>query len=162
MELNKVLERLQSTIDKLKNLDESQFEFTAFVTDWRLHSDITKHHVTGYGVVCDTVGWYPRWYPESGFTYKLCTYNVNLFYEEDFHPKSIIKGLMKHHGISQTLVGVLFFGECFIKNSNQQDEVWFKSANFFTLDKSIERFEMMHTGIEMGLINPNWESNLGS
>lgn len=162
MELNQILERLQSTIDNLKTLDEDHFEFTDFVADFRLVSNISKHHVSGYGVVCDTAGWYPKWYPESGFTWGLTRFSVNLFYQESCHRTFIIEGLMKHHGLSQTLIGVLFFGETLVKNANQENEIWFKSSNNFTLKQTIARFHLMHTGLEMGVINPDWDNKLGS
>ena len=110
--------------------------------------------------VADFVGWYPVWFPKSGFSYEFKNNDVFLTYEGSPKQEDIIAGLCEWHGLSKTIIGCLFFGEIIIINPNKPNKTVFKSFNTISRVQLIKRFEAMYRCIDQNLIDPNWTNNL--
>ncbi len=103
-----VLKRLNATLKNLKELPNSNFNYGDFVKRKKTIDGVTC------GTVCCVAGWYPKWFPKSGLTWD----QFGLSAPEGADVSDM---LMKHHGISNDLVSVLFYGQKEIFNSQKND-----------------------------------------
>lgn len=129
--LTKVIEQLDLTIANMKTLKESEFDYSYLVSEF----DEEKK----CGTVCCVAGWYPKWYPESGFRWVVTNKNWpsmrNNHYSYDSY-NCIYQALSDFHGVSQYIVKILFYGyDC--------TEFDFITPKFYPLPDVIERFEKM-------------------
>lgn len=58
----KQVENLRLILSKLKTLKPKEFDFSSFVTEFDREN--------GCGTVCCVVGWFPKWFPNSGLIWK--------------------------------------------------------------------------------------------
>ena len=98
MELNQILERLDYTIEKAKELKIKQFKYSSVVTDFDF--------IHNCGTVCCIFGHYPNWGIE-GFYYDIDQWeNVTVSGPNgDWHTD-----LMAYHGLTWKTIHFLFFG----------------------------------------------------
>jgi hypothetical protein len=102
MEKALILSRLQDTIDKLKELDPSKFNYSHFIDEY----DADK----GCGTVCCVAGWYPTWFPLAHLRYLVSFGEVELISELG-DPVDIQSALISFHGLGSVLVRALFYGD---------------------------------------------------
>lgn len=128
MEKEEVLNKLIQTRDNLLTLKPEEFAYDSLVSEY--------DNETSCGTVCCAVGWYPKWYPESGFFWKRYAYGIAL--EHKRGSSDISKYLMDFHGISENLVQTLFYGSNF--KPLDIESLWSYEMEQYTLEELVERF----------------------
>ena len=143
MELNKVLERLDYTISKAKELKPEQFDYSDIVMEF--------DELNECGTVCCILGHYPNW-QIKGFSYfkSIVDFEVDYSETDSFDIKD---GLFHYHGISLTLVNFLFFG----RGNLFMNLPYYDDLKDYSLSEVIQRFEHIRTLLASGEITPNQE-----
>lgn len=98
MNKKQVLKRLNATLQQLLKLEPGQFYYSSYVASFNANNLC--------GTTCCVAGWYPQWFPKSGFQY-------NKYREQKLvHNKYSIEFALKtYHGIGLSFVRCLFYGE---------------------------------------------------
>jgi hypothetical protein len=89
-----IIERLEKTIQMMKNLDEGSFDYSAWVSKY--------DHENMCGTICCVLGWYPKYFPETGITWD----NKDGCLAGKFSTSA-----KEYHGISRELYDCLFTGD---------------------------------------------------
>lgn len=100
-----VLSKLNDTLKKMKELDPKKFNYAHFVTECDLNKVC--------GTVCCILGWYPLWFPESGFKWIVPTgvvIKIKLRFGEN-EMEDIELASLAYHSISSKLNLILFYGD---------------------------------------------------
>lgn len=105
-----ILDRLIATRKKLRNLPDSKFDYSGY---------ITKYH-NGCGTVCCVAGHYPLWFPEAGLVYR-SVYDDPEYWEFGKQKvyldtisgstRGISNLLANYHGLKEDLIAYLFYGD---------------------------------------------------
>lgn len=88
-----ILDKLHQTIVKMRQLEDDQFYFGAFVSAF---DSVNKCATTA----C-VAGWYPKWFPESPFEWEGLSFKCRTH-------ESVLEGLAMFHDIKKHLVHLLF------------------------------------------------------
>lgn len=101
MNKQKILSRLQATIDQLEKLKPKQFDYSLYVSNY------SKRHKCG--TVCCVAGWYPKWFPESEleWVYDEMGY-INLYDKSREYDTDEMLGI--YHDLSNDIINFLFYG----------------------------------------------------
>ena len=94
------IKRLEDTIEKLKTLKSSEFDYSSFVSKYE----------GDCGTVCCVAGWYPKWFPELGLKWII---ENNVLYLTKSGVYDISCDLMEWHKISSNEIKFLFFGDTY-------------------------------------------------
>lgn len=100
MEQQLKIQRLEATIEKMKQLKPEQFHYADYVHEW--------DHRTGCGTVCCVGGWYPQWFPESGLIYFGA--GMDLRFRNGEIADDAEDGLQNWHGLESNVINYLFYG----------------------------------------------------
>lgn len=140
MELNQVLQHLDYTISKAKELKPEQFDYSDVVMEF---DELKK-----CGTVCCILGHYPNW-QIKGFSYFKSIVDFEVDYSET-DSIDIKDGLSHYHGISLTLVNFLFFG----RGPLFRNLPHYNDLKDYSLSEVIQRFELVRKLLASGAITP--------
>lgn len=118
--------KLNWTINKLKKLKPQQFQYNTYVEHF--------NYETNCGTVCYIVGWYPKWFPSSKFTWD--GEKLSKLKHEDYLA-NIRGALKKYHGLEIEEINYLFYGEVY----KEEPELSFLERKHLTIENVIKRFE---------------------
>jgi hypothetical protein len=96
---NEIANKLQLTLDKLKELPEELFFYRTFVK--------TYNEKNQCGTVCCVAGWYPFWFPESGLIWSPKTNGI-LNTNDGNH---IEDKLVSFHKLDEDVILDLFYAQ---------------------------------------------------
>jgi hypothetical protein len=140
MELPQILERLDYTIMKAKELKPEQFSFESYVSVF--------DEVNNCGTVCCIAGHYPNWGIDEfffeDFAFLFLTVASNL-------GDNISISLSKYHGLGIALIGYLFDG-C---GDYFTGLPYYRELSDYSLVEVIQRFEHVRNLLASGEIEPN-------
>lgn len=131
-----ILQRLQLTIDKLKQLSPAQFNYESYVTEF---------NNKGCGTVCCVAGWYPEWFREAGLKWN----ELHGLISDESHP---LYTLAAYHGVNDEIIDCLFYGLSVRTKDNMRI---IEPDGGITSDLSmvIEAWEQVYKAIENKEIN---------
>lgn len=86
---------LEKILEKIKTLKEEEFDFSDYVS---------RCNKKKCGTVCCVVGWFPKWFPKSGFTWK----ERQLIEPDEYD--SVTEALIDIIGIPRKWIDCLFMG----------------------------------------------------
>jgi hypothetical protein len=105
MDKNLVIQRLENTIEKLKQLPPENFNYSLWITDSK----------EDCGTVCCVGGWYPKWFPQSGLIWVDILGGVEIDHVDGM---LIVDALSAWHGISIPETKALFAGQMLFDKQN--------------------------------------------
>lgn len=107
--LNKgqIIRRLEATLKRLKATHYTKFDYTQWVSS----DEVTKDKTCG--TVCCVGGWYPQWFPRSGFYWKRNKTEGKLDLMHNTYRDKIKDALSNRHGLNNQMIECLFLGEEF-------------------------------------------------
>lgn len=102
------VEKLELILEKIKTLKPKQFNFAHFVSDY--------DEENGCGTVCCIVGWFPKFFPKSGFKWKDGELRSEIY--ETKRTEGIQQHLCQLLNLPLVWVEYLFFGYSKKPNNN--------------------------------------------
>ncbi len=143
MEKQEVLSRLRTTLAHMKELDETQFYYGSFCD--------TFDYERQCGTVCCIAGHYPNW-GLGDFCYKENNVSDMDLFSIEFK-ECIIGALMNYHGLSEGIIGYLFYGSpLFFEAMGIMGSV----KSNCSLSVVITRFEFIYKELESGTLQPDF------
>lgn len=108
MKRDLIIQRLQDTVQMMKNLKDSQFDFRGYVSRFDPH--------TCCGTICCVLGWYPKYFPESNLIWHQPIFgHVNLPWtlssKRGNETHDIYVDIYRWHGFSNALIDAMFYPE---------------------------------------------------
>jgi hypothetical protein len=110
MTREQILQRLDDTITRMKELDESEFFYTHFVKETNKEKCPT---------ICCIAGWYPKWFPEAELRWIPSGERPDMTLDVSYGKNScadrysyinVMYQLCNWHGLHLSLVDCLFMG----------------------------------------------------
>lgn len=101
------VEKLELILEKLKTLKPEEFVFYDFVVE---------HDTKGCGTVCCVVGWFPKFFRNSGFVWQNGALHSKKY--DSGYTGNIEKHLIDLIGLPELWIEYLFFGDSNRPNNN--------------------------------------------
>jgi hypothetical protein len=98
-----VADKLQLTLDQLKNLSEDYFCYEKFISKFDNKNQC--------GTICCVAGWYPKWFPHAGLKW------TNLLPDNKTHVNDVCTFLANYHLLSRKVILDLFYGGNLLNDS---------------------------------------------